>query len=137
MAVDPRPVTLTAAQIRSVTVRELAQACKAARVRRSEVDALMATAMDDAGDPSETAEAVDLIYALAWQIARRTEPGLTWDDAQTWDVRVEGDMAPDPVDAEADRLRVEASVLTGLPLDQADQITLAELGDYAAVRGGR
>jgi len=122
------------ADLRSLTVREVVQACRVTGVRRAEVAALVDQAMDQYGDPEETARAVDLVWAMAWQLVVRTDPSATWETAKTWDVRVEG--AVDEAAEDLDALRVEAAVLAGVPLDQADQITLAQLDAYRVVRTG-
>lgn len=36
------------------------------------------------------------LVALAWVIARRAEPELTWDEAQRWRIEVEVEARPDP-----------------------------------------
>jgi hypothetical protein len=36
------------------------------------------------------------LVALAWVIARRSEPAVTWDEAQRWRITVEVDASPNP-----------------------------------------
>lgn len=133
---DPRPVTVTMTALRTLTVREIVQACRVTGVRRAEVPALITQATDPSGDPDETARAVDLLWAMTWQYVRRSDPGATWDDAKTWDVRVEGTPADVAAADDLAMLRVEAAVLAGVSPAQADQITLEELDAYALVRAG-
>lgn len=129
---DPRQVDITVDDLRSLTVRELVQACRVVGVRRAEVAGLVDMAMDPNGDPDETAQAVDLVWALAWQYVRRSDPSATWDDAKGWDVKVTG--VPDPVEDDLEQLRAEAALTAGVTPDQVDDITLAQLDAYRVVR---
>jgi hypothetical protein len=84
------------------------------------------------GPPAELETAALLFYAIAYELERRSDPALTWDEAQTWDVKL--DVATrDPIaDAEA-RAAVETAIATGLSPADAGRLTMAEVGAYADV----
>jgi hypothetical protein len=138
---EPRRVTLTLGAIKGLTILEIARASTAAGVKRTDTERLLRTMLDPAADPAELERGATLLYAWAWQLIRRDEPGVTWADAQTWRVEFDLDAPGDELlEAEA-RAVVEVALVTGLPPREAAGVTLAELAAYgelsdlAATRG--
>jgi hypothetical protein len=127
-------VILTPADIRAATVLERARAMAVAECSEADVAGLIRAAMDRTATPELIVQGSLLTYALAWQLRRRADPSITWETAQTWDVR----MAPSaPLDRIADaeaRASVEAAVATGLPPSEAGELTFAQVEAYAAIR---
>jgi hypothetical protein len=128
--IEPRPVTLTLAGIRSLTILEVARACAIAGVRNTDAQRLIRQlGHADGADPDELVRGTELAYALALMLERRADPGLTWETAQTWRLVFDLDAA-DPV-AEAEAVAsVDAAIATGLPPDVAGQLTLAQAEAY-------
>ena len=126
---DARPIALTYADLRRMTVLERARACAIAGVGESEIGALVDAVIRHEGSAEDLAKGAELLYAMALQLERRLDPALTWDDAQGWAVSVDL-TATDPIaDAEA-RASVEAAIGTGLPPAVAGELTLAQLDEY-------
>ena len=73
-----------------------------------------------------------MFYAMAWSIARRADPMLSFAEVCTWRVSVIGET--DPVKTERQQQRaamiVGAADVSGLHPDDAAQLTLAELSAY-------
>lgn len=141
---SPRRVTLTTADIRSLTVLEAARACAIAGVRLKESQKLLESVNRSSGDPADDARAAALLYAYALMIERRTDAAASWEDAQTWKLVWDADAAEDAIaDAEAEA-SVRASLATGLPPREAGALTLREAEAYGdasreleRARGGR
>jgi hypothetical protein len=131
---DVRRVTLTLADLRRCTVLERARALAAAGVDERDANRLL-VAVTRQNAPADMIErGVLMFYALAWQLERRLDPALTWDQVQTWDVAFDVRDAPDPI-AEAEALAsVEAAIATGLPPAEAGELTLAQVEAYGTVR---
>lgn len=71
-----------------------------------------------------------MLYAFAWVLARRLEPGLTWEEMQTYDLEIVGEM---PSQEENDRVQQRANVVmgvvraTGMTPAEAERLTMAEV----------
>lgn len=134
---EPRLVTLTLPGIKSLTILEIARASATAHVTRSDTARLLRTMLDPAADPAELELGATLLYAWAWQLVRRDEPGTTWQDAQTWRVEFDLDATATEADelAEAEEVAlVEAAIATGLPLAEAGRLTITQVAVYADAR---
>ena len=128
----PRAVVLTWADSQSLTVLEQARACVLAGIKPAQASRLMRAYASGEAEPEELLAGATLFYATAYQLELRRDPGLSWDDAQTWDVKLQAGE-PDPmIEAEA-RAQVETAIATGLPPDQAGQLTMAQVRAYADV----
>jgi hypothetical protein len=126
---EPRVVTVTLPGIKSLTILEIARASAISHVKRADTERLLRTMLDPTADPSELELGATLLYAWAWQLVKRDEPGVTWDEAQTW--RVEFDL--DVTDSSDDEARavVEVAIATGLSPREAATLTVAEVAAYA------
>jgi len=127
-----RRVELRTVDISGLTYLELARVAVAAHVPQAGlVEALKAGIAPGATAEIEERAAI-LLYAIAWQLERRLDRDLTWDDAQTWRV-VYSPVDPDDellVDAEADA-EVAAAMLSGAPIvERAGDLTLAQGAAY-------
>jgi len=129
---EPRDVVLTLAGIRGLTVLESARALVLAGVRQSEAQPLLRRLVAGDAEPELLERAVLLMYAYAYQLERREDPGATWDQAQTWRVTVDVETRDETADAEAEA-SVDAAIVTGLPPDVAGELTLAQLEEYRSV----
>jgi len=131
--VTPRRVELTLAELRGLTILERARACAVAGVAEHELAGMLRAVVGRQGTPAELERAVELLYAIALQLERRTDPAATWADAQLWDLALRLDeSAADPIaDAEA-AASVAAARATGLPPAVAGELTLAQLEAYGA-----
>jgi hypothetical protein len=135
---EPRRVVVTLPAIKSLTVLEIARASATAGVRRVDTERMLRTMVDPDADPADLERGALLLYAWAWQLVKREEPGTSWADAQTWRVEFDLTETDDEADAVAEAT-VNAAALTGLPPSEAGQLTIAEMGVYAelAERAGR
>lgn len=81
---------------------------------------------------AQTSQRMRMFYAMAWVIARRADPTLSYMEVCTWKVDVIGET--DPLKAERQQQRakmiVGAADVSGLHPDDAAQLTLAELSAY-------
>lgn len=71
-----------------------------------------------------------LMYAFAWVVARRIEPGITWDEMLTYDLEVIGTpMTAEETEAEAQKARAVMGVvrLAGVTPDVARNLSMAEV----------
>jgi hypothetical protein len=128
--IEPRPVTLTLAGIRSLTILEVARACAITDVRYADAQRLIRDlGRPEGADPAELARGTELAYALALMLERRRDPALTWEQAQTWALVFDLDAADPIADAEAEAT-VAAAVATGLPPDVAGALTIAQADAY-------
>lgn len=130
---DPRRVVLDLADLRRLTILERARACAVAGVSEQDIAPLLRAVTSHNGTPETLERAVTLLYAIAYQLARRLDPSTTWDDAQAWDLALDLERADPIADAEA-RASVEASIVTGLPPSEAGELTLAQLDAYREIR---
>lgn len=127
---EPRNVVVTLAGIKSMTILEIARASVIANIKRSETERLLRNLVRNDADPSELERGALLLYAWAFQLVKRDEPDLTWEDAQTWRVTFDLDITDPMQEAEAEA-RIAAALATGLPPAIAEQLTLADMGVYA------
>ena len=133
---EPRRVTVTLGAIKSLTILEIARASATAGVKRSDTERLVRTLVDPASDPADLEAGALLMYAWAWQLVKRDEPGATWADAQTWRVEFDLDATDEVADAEAEAA-VFAAAVTGLPPSEAGRLTVRELGAYGELAEAR
>lgn len=139
---EPRHVVVTLAGIRSLTILEIARASAIAGVRREDTDRMLRSLNDPSGDPADLERAAELLYAWALMLERRTDPALSWADAQTWRVTFDLDATDAIADSEADA-SVAAAIATGLTPAVAGELTLAQAEAYdrrageLAARSGR
>lgn len=129
---EPRAVTLTLADARSLTVLEVTRACSLAGVRQGDVRSLMRSLGSGDTPPEQLERAVTLLYAMAFELKLRDERELTWDDAQRWRVTLDLDASDELAEAEAEAV-VEAAIATGLPPREAGELTVRELDAYRTV----
>jgi hypothetical protein len=79
-----------------------------------------------------TATRMRIMFAMAWVIARRAQPRLTFAEVCTWKLEVIGEVDPKVAEASEKRAAaiVGAAVVSGLPPKEAANLTVAELGAY-------
>jgi hypothetical protein len=134
---EPREVVVTFADARRLTVLEVARACRLADVRQADVKTMLAALDTDVGaSPEDVERGATLLYAIAFELHLRDEPGLTWADAQRWRVILDLTTRDELAEAEAEA-RVDAAIVTGLPLDRAGEVTVAELEAYRTAHDRR
>ena len=132
---EPRAVVVTWAETQGLTVLEQARALARVGVNQARARDLFRALVDGAGSPGELETAALLFYAIAFELERRRDPGVTWEEAQTWDVKL--DTTPDPmIEAEA-RAAVETAIATGLSPAEAGNLTMAQLDAYRHVAAQR
>ena len=81
-----------------------------------------------------------LLYALAWVLARRTEPDLTFEEVKTYHLEVKGTPATEEqVEREQKRAGIIAGVamLSGVTPDEAEQMTVAEVSAVTSITKAR
>jgi hypothetical protein len=126
---EPRRVVLTLADTRRLTILERARACALAGVTEQEIGPLLRAVSSHTGDAHALETGALLLYALAYQLERRIDPGTSWEDAQTWDLALDLEAGDPVADAEAEA-SVDAAIATGLPPGVAGELTLAQLDAY-------
>ncbi len=126
---DARIVTLTRADLRRLTILERARATAIVGVGEAQLEPLVDAVLRHEGTAATIATGAELFYALAYQLERRLDRSLTWEEAQTWDVRFDLTIDDPIADAEA-VASVEAAIATGLPPAVAGELTLAQLDAY-------
>lgn len=131
---DRRRVVLTLADTRRLTILERARACAVAGIGEADIGPLLRAVASHKGDPTAIETGVTLLYAIAYQLERRLDPGLTWEDAQTLDLALDLDAPTDPVAEAEARASVDAALGTGLPPSIAGELTLAQLEAYGDAR---
>jgi hypothetical protein len=137
---EPRRVVVAYADARRLTILERARACAVAGVAERDLAGLLEAYTHRRATPADELRGSILFYAIAWQLERRLDPGVTWEAAQTWDVALDLEAPADPVAEAEARASVEASAATGLPPAIAGELTLAQLevyGELAEARNGR
>jgi hypothetical protein len=84
------------------------------------------------GNKRQSAKRMRLMFAMAWCIARRANPLLTFAEVCTWRLEVIGEV--DPVRTEKLQKRADiivgAASVSGLHPDEAANLTIAELTSY-------
>jgi len=132
---EARRVVLTLADLRRLTVLERARASAIVGIAESEIAELLRTIGRRDGSPDELERGVLLLYALAYQLERRIDPALSWEDAQAFDLALDLDANASDAIAEAEALAsVETAIATGLSPADAGELTLAQLDAYRTVR---
>jgi len=126
-------VVLELADLRRLTILERARACAIAGVGEPDIAPLLKAVTSHNGTPETLERAVTLLYAIAYQLARRVDPSTSWEDAQGWDLALDLEASDPVADAEA-RASIEASLVTGLPPSEAGELTLAQLDAYRELR---
>lgn len=119
-----------------MTWLEVARAAALAGVKRNEWTAAIHATADDGADPELALRGTLLGYAWAYVLVRRDEPGVTWEDAQTWAVQITNEPI-DPILEDEARASVEAAMLSGLPPHEAAKLSTVELAAYAELAGER
>lgn len=79
-----------------------------------------------------TIKRMRMLYAMAWCIARRANPALTFEEVCTWKLEVIGEVDKEKQALNAARAAtlVGAAAMTGLTPEQAGSLTVAEIGAY-------
>lgn len=126
---DARVVVVTYADLRRLTILERARACAIAGVGEDELERLVDAVVRHEGTADDLERGSTLFYAMALQLERRLDRSLSWDDAQTWDVKLDLEARDEIADAEA-KASVDAAIATGLPPAVAGELTLAQLDAY-------
>jgi hypothetical protein len=81
-----------------------------------------------------------LMYAIAWVLGRRVEPGLTFEEVLTCHLHVVGKAAPEAqIEAEQKRSLQVASVamLAGVSLPEAEQMSIADVAAVTSIHKAR
>lgn len=130
---QPRVVRMTWSDAVSLTVLETARACATAGVSDRDAQRLMRAIVSGQGSPEEIEAGTLLYYAIAWQLERRIDPAVSWEQAQTWRVELDAAVRDPIVEAEA-HAAVSAALETGLPPDVAGELTAAQMGAYRSIR---
>jgi hypothetical protein len=133
---EPRELRLSWGDVqRSLTILDLARAAAAAGVPVERANELVGLALTRDGDPDAVLAGALLIYAIAWQLERKIDPSVTWDEAQSWRVIFEADPVAQAQAADEAALIVGAAILSGVPpAATAGELTLAQLDAYADAR---
>lgn len=79
---------------------------------------------------TEGPERARMLYAFAWVIARRVEPGLTWDEMLTYNLEIIGEpMSAEQQEHETEKARAVMNVvrLAGVSPDEARDMSMAEV----------
>lgn len=126
---DARRVVLTLADTRRLTILERARACALAGIAEAELGPLLRAVAGRKGDPAALERGALLLYALAYQLERRLDPGVSWEVAQSWDLALDLE-ADDPLAEAEATASVDAAIATGLPPNVAGELTLAQLDAY-------
>jgi hypothetical protein len=134
---EPRPYTLTWGLVRGLTNLEVARALATAGLRTSSWETTFRQYLRSELEPDQVLEVMTFLYAVAWQTAKRTEPGLTWDEVQTWRVEFDADASLDVVAEAEARASVDAAIVTGLAPDVAGDLTLAQMEEYRRIADER
>jgi hypothetical protein len=131
---EPRAIELTWRMVRSLTNLELARALATAGLRPSEWERAFSAYLRNELEAVQLLEVMTFLYAVAWQAVRRTEPAVTWAEAQSWRVEFNAAASLDEL-AEAEAVAsVDAALVTGLPPREAGELTLAQMEEYRRVR---
>jgi hypothetical protein len=108
----------------NLTLLEVLDMSEASGVEPENLGALMKS--------RNTATRMRIMFAMAWVIARRAQPRLTFAEVCTWKLEVIGEVDPKVAEASEKRAAaiVGAAVVSGLPPKEAANLTVAELGAY-------
>jgi hypothetical protein len=80
----------------------------------------------------QSSKRMKLLFAMAWCIARRANPALTFAEVCSWKLSVIGEVSKERAEQNEKRAAVivGAASVSGLPPREAAQLTVAELGAY-------
>lgn len=83
-----------------------------------------------------TAQKMLIFYGMAWCIAKRANPFLTFAEVRTWRLEVKGETDTRKIEREQKRAAaiVGAAAVSGLHPDEAAQLTVAQLSAYGERR---
>jgi len=132
----PDRITVAASDLRTLTGAELFTALAWAGLTRARlVDALEAL-QDPDGNPNLGLRAMRFLQATALVLAlrERPDPAPTWEDAQSWDVVADLAEGEDPLEADRRDYQVAASIATGLPPDQVEDLQVSTVEVFAQAR---
>lgn len=131
----PRQVIVRAADLRSLTGAELFTALGLAGLTRARLPDAVAALQDPDGNPNVGLQAIRFLQATALQLRRREGDDATWEDAQSWDVLADmTETAEEALEAERQEYRVAGSVVTGLPMDQVDELPVTVVDAFTTAR---
>jgi hypothetical protein len=84
----------------------------------------------------QTSQKMLVFYGMAWCIAKRANPFLTFAEVRTWRLEVIGEVDTAKIAREQKRADaiVGAAIVSNLHPDDAAQLTVAQLGAYGARR---
>lgn len=132
---EPRRVVLTFADLRQLTVLERARACALAGIAERDIGPLLKAVSTHDGSPEMIERAVLALYAMAYQLERRRDPAVTWEQAQSWALALDLESSKaDPIAEAEAKASVDAAIGTGLPPSIAGELTLAQVDAYATHR---
>lgn len=131
---EPRRVVLELADLRRLTVLERARACALAGVAERDIAPLLGAVGSRGGTPEQLETGVLLLYAIAYQLERRIDPEITWEQAQALDLALDLEGPTDPVAEAEAHASVAAAIGTGLPPAVAGELTLAQVDAYRTIR---
>lgn len=126
---EPRRLVLTGADTHRLTVIERARACALVGIGEKDIGPLIRAVTLHNADAATLETGATLLYAIAYQLERRIDPGVTWEIAQTWDLAFDLETGDAVADAAAEA-SVEAALATGLPPNVAGDLTLAQIDAY-------
>jgi hypothetical protein len=134
--VTPTKVSVAAADLRTLTGAELFTCLAYANLTRAGLAEALGALQDPEGDASWGLRGMRFLQATALVLAlrERPDPAPTWEDAQAWDVVADLSEAEDPLEEDRREYRVAASIATGLPPDQAEDVPVADVEVFAARR---
>jgi hypothetical protein len=77
-----------------------------------------------------------VFYAMAWCVARRANPFLTFEEVRTWRLEVIGETDTAKIEREQARADaiIGAAAVSGLHPDEAQNLTVAQLSAYGKRR---
>jgi hypothetical protein len=115
-----------------LTLLEVLDMAEIAEVDATELAALL-------GPGANSSQRMKMLYAMAWCIARRANAALTFDEVCTWKLEVIGTTNPERAARNARRAStiVGAAITTGLPPNEVQHLTVAELSAYTDRRRAR
>jgi hypothetical protein len=68
-----------------------------------------------------------LIYAMAWVLARKSEPDLTFDEVCTYQIEIRGETRDDAKEKKRADAVVAVATLAGVSTEEAKQMTIQEV----------
>jgi hypothetical protein len=133
-----RRVVIRTGAVRSLSGVELFEALARAGLRRSELEPALEAIRDADGDPALALRGMRFLQAMALALELRADPvpAPTWAEAQRWDIEADATEQGEDLEADRSEYRVAASIATGLPPDQAEQLSVDEVERFARIRAG-